>query len=92
MSKMFAFFNLFRIGESLMNAGTWKVGGMALQGALVAFFLAGNDILGSLGLPFRFDQAQADGMALIIVTGVNLVLTFITSDKVGLLPAKSPVE
>lgn len=92
MSKMFAFFNLFRVGESLLNAGIWKTGGMALQMALVAFFLAGNDILALVGIPFRFDQAQADNLALIVVTGVNFVFTFITSDKVGLLPARLPTE
>lgn len=89
MGKLLAFFNLFRAGESLANAGMWKVGGVALQGALVTFFMAGNEILASMGLPFRFDQATANSTALIVTTAVGLVFTFITTDKIGVLPAKS---
>lgn len=92
MGKMFAFLNLFRVGESLANAGAWKTGGMALQAALVTFFLAGNDILAAFGLSFRIDQAQANSLAVIAVSVASLVFTFITSDKVGLLPAKPPVQ
>lgn len=91
MGKLFAFFNAFRAGESLANAGLWKTGGMALQIALVAFFMAGNEIMAAFGLSFRFDSATANAFALVVVTAVGIVFDIITTDKVGIVPSK-PVE
>lgn len=89
MEKLSALWNLFRRGEGLadLHAATWKERQLAIT-ILVPFLAAAARVARSFG----FDPGLTDDDLAVLAGGVvviaNVVLTVVTSDKVGLLPAK----
>lgn len=88
LMKLVALANLFRKGEAVANKEAWKngqvtatvLGGAVMAGVEVAKAF-GHDIPG-------VDENVVTAVAGAVVAGVNFVLTYATSDKVGILPAK----
>lgn len=91
MTKIFALLDLFRKGSSVANPALWKQGGMALQVVLVGLILSANTVAGMFGYDLNISEAQAGSIAAGVVTVVCIVFTYVTSDKVGILPAKPEV-
>ena len=91
MDKIVALWNLFRKGESVDNPAAWKTGQVTAT-ALGAVIVAAVHVLATFGVSLPLDPASATTLAGGILVVVNIVLTFTTTDKIGILPAKgSPV-
>lgn len=85
MDKLAAFWNLFRKGEELANAATWK-NRQLIANVLVAVAAVAQTFGLNVGLSDQ-DAMLVGGAVLVLV---NCVLTVITSRKVGVLPARLP--
>lgn len=89
MEKLASLWNLFRRGESLgeLHAATWKERQLAIT-ILVPCLAA----LVRLARAFGFDPCLTDDDLVVLAGGIvvvaNVVLTVVTSSKVGLLPAR----
>lgn len=94
MGKISAFFDLFRKGVAVANPEAWKTGGMAFAPVLVAFLVSLDSLLDQFGIDIHMDTQTATLVAGGVLAIYHWVLTFITSDKVGVLPAKEvpPVD
>lgn len=84
-----AFFQAFQAGKELANAKTWKQRQL-LGTALATFLGAGVVIAKGFGYDIPLDDATlhqiGDAVAVLVGAG-NVVLTVVTSQKLG-LPAK----
>lgn len=90
MAKLLALLNVFRKGEQVANPAAWKNGQVVANlAALVAAIAA---LLGTLGIIVEITDAQTLAIAGGVVAAYNVVLTAITSRKVGLLPAKPAAD
>lgn len=89
MTKLGAIFDLFRKGESVANKEAWKNGQITAT-ALAGVVMAVANVATAYGyaLPAGIDPDTVTAIAGGVIGLVNLVLTYITSEKVGLLPAK----
>lgn len=87
MSRLSAILDLFRYGGEVANAEAWKRGQVTVN-SLVAILAA----LVALSRSFGYDiPVSNDGIAAIaggVFAAVNLVFTVVSSNRVGLLPAK----
>lgn len=84
-----AFLSAFRAGRELANAAAWKRAGNA-SAALVALLGAAVTIAGGFGYGITLEPGQIEQIAggvVALVSLVHVVLTTVTSKKVG-LPAK----
>jgi hypothetical protein len=88
MNKLAAFWNLFRKGECVADPALWKTHQVTAN-ALAALFLAVVTVLKAFGLDVPLNEADALQLGGGVLVLVNIVLTLITSAKVGLLPAKA---
>lgn len=90
MSKFIALFDVFRKGSMVANPELWKNGGAALQAAIAAFIVSAIAAAKGLGyeLPISTDAAMAIAGGISAVAGV--VVTFVSSDKVGLAARVEP--
>lgn len=87
MNKLLALLDLFRKGSTVADPAFWKrrqIEGTALAPLLGALAVA----LKSFGVEVPLDEVQIVALSGGIVVVINLVLTFTTTDKIG-LPAKS---
>lgn len=88
MNKLTSFFDLLRKGGIVANPELWKHGGAALQSALAALIVS----LVSTGKAFGYELPVTPEVAGSIAGGVaalvGVFVTYVTSDKVGILPAK----
>lgn len=89
MDKIAALWNLFRKGECVSNPAAWKTGQVSVT-ALGAVIMAAVHALAVFGHPLPIDEGSAVAIAGGVIAVVNVVLTFTTTDKIGLLPAKQP--
>lgn len=83
MKRIFAAVALFKAGNSVLDPAKWKnrqVTVTALTTAIWAAIRLGE----SYGLTVEVNDALVDSIAVAILGVVNLVLTFTTSEKVGL--------
>lgn len=78
MNKLKAFFTLFNKGEELINADTWKNGQITVT--ILVPFISAALVLGGVDIDAETIAAAAGG----VIAIVNIVLTIITSKKVGL--------
>lgn len=81
-----AFFTLFKQGRELSNAAAWKnrqIAGNALTGLLTACMIIANGFGYHIQLDGDLLSTLGAGIAALYTAG-NIVLTVITSKKVGL--------
>jgi hypothetical protein len=83
VSKLVAFFDLFRKGSALADPG-------AVQNAslVAAFIVACATVASGFGYNLPMDQATAATIAAGVVAVAHIIITLISSKSVG-LPAKS---
>ena len=87
MQKLLAVLALFRQGNVIANAAAWKNRQITVT-ALGAFLLALIHVLKAFGVEILVDEETASTIAAGVLCLVNIVLTFFTTDKIG-LPDKS---
>ena len=87
MQKLLAVLALFRQGNVIANAAAWKNRQITIT-ALGAFLLALFHVLKAFGVEIPVDEETTNTIAAGVLCIVNIVLTFFTSDKIG-LPGKS---
>lgn len=84
MEKMMAIIGLLRKGSSLADPALWKSRQIGAT-ALAVFIVALARTLAAFGVDLHVDEDTATTIAGGIIACVNIVLTYATSDKVGLL-------
>jgi hypothetical protein len=89
MNKMFAFLNVLRVGQQVDNPAAWKTGQISAN-ALAALFVALAGLARALGASVEITDVQSLAIAGGVLAFVNVVLTAVTSQKVGLLPRSEP--
>jgi hypothetical protein len=89
MNKLTAILDLFRKGESVSNKEAWKTGQITAT-ALGGVLMAAAQVASAYGhpLPACMDADTVTAVAGAVIGAVNLVMTYVTSETVGLLPAK----
>lgn len=89
MNKIMAIADLFRKGQAVANKEAWKNGQITAT-ALAGVVLAGAQVAAAYGHPLALlvDVDTVTAVAGAVIGGVNLVMTYITSETVGILPAK----
>lgn len=87
MNKILALIDLFRKGSAVANKEAWKKGQIGST-VIAGLILAIVQVAAVYGypLPISEDVAMEIGAAFIGV--VNFVLTYITTDKIGILAEK----
>lgn len=88
MDKVMALVNLFRVGGSVADPVAWKTGQITAT-VLGTVMIALADVARAFGLPVPLGPAEFNGLAAGAIAVVNVVLTLVTSEKVGVLPEKS---
>src|SRR5580704_1361202 len=86
MQKLAALWNLFHVGECIENPAAWKTGQVTAT-ALGAVIMAGVGLASTFGYIIPIDSTSALAISGGIIAVVNVVLTIITTDKIG-LPAR----
>lgn len=86
--KLGAIWDLFRKGQAVENPEAWKKGQVTVT-VLAPVILAAAHLTETFGLGIKVDPDSATAIAGGIIAIVNVVLTFTTTDKIGILPAKS---
>lgn len=93
MSKTISIIDLFRKGEAVADKEVWKKG--AINATLVSgFVVAVVNTMQAYGVPIPAGiTAEFVTMAVTGIIGVvNVVATYVTSETVGILPAKATEE
>jgi len=90
MNKLTAILDLFRKGEEVSNKEAWKTGQITTT-ALAGALMAAANVLAAYGhpLPAGIDADTVTAVSGAVIGVVNLVLTYVTSSTVGILPAKA---
>ena len=81
--KLKSFYNLFQQGKEVANPEAWKKGQITGT-ALAAAFLALAGVGKSFGYELPIDEQAMTEVAVGVIAVVNVVLTIVTSKKVGL--------
>lgn len=87
MNKLIAFIDLFRKGTEVADPATWKNRGAAVV-AMTALIYGLLALAKAYGYELSFSPEDVAGIAVGVVTVVSLLINYITSRKVGLLPPK----
>lgn len=87
MQKLLALLKLFRRGNEVANAAAWK-NGQITANVLAGLVLAAAGAAQAFGLGIEVSDADALAMGGGVLAVANVVLTVVTSRKVG-LPAGS---
>lgn len=91
MDKLFAMLDLFRKGSAVANPTAWK--NHQVTATMVGVvIMAIVQLAKALGYALPIDDDTATAIAGGVIGVVNIVLTYVSSDKVGLLPAKQADE
>lgn len=77
----------FNKGEIISNPSQWKFGQLAIT-ILASIILIIVNILAVFGYSLPVDTEAANAISVAIITIANLVLTVVTTDKIGLNPNK----
>lgn len=90
MNKFLAIVDLFRKGEEISNKEAWKTGQITTT-ALAGVLMAAANVASAYGhpLPAGIDADTVTAVAGAVIGVVNLVLTYVTSSTIGILPAKA---
>jgi hypothetical protein len=91
MNKLLAAINVLRRGSAVADPALWKKGGIALQVAITAFLLSLNSVAKAFGHDLQLSPQTAGEIATGLVAVVGVLFTVITTDKIGILPAKPEV-
>ena len=87
MGKLIAIIDLFRKGSAVADPALWKNrANLAL--ALTAVILSGCTVARGFGYEINISETEAAQIATGIAVIVGLLSNYLTSDKIGLLPAK----
>lgn len=90
--KLIALANLFRKGEAVANKEAWKSGQVTAT-VLGGLVMAGLQTAQAFGYDVPgIDEDTVTAVAGAVVSVVNIGLTYITSEKAGILPAKNSQE
>lgn len=90
MKKLKSILALFKQGNSVADPAKWKnrqVTATILAGVILALV----HVLSAFGFAVPIDMDSASAIAAGVIAVVNVVLTFTTTDKIG-LPAKETPE
>lgn len=87
-SKLFALVDLFRQGHALADPALWKKRQVAAT-LLIPVLAALAHVLAAFNVGSPLNDAQINALAGGLVVAINFVLTFATTDKIGLLPPSS---
>lgn len=87
MGKLWAILDLFRKGNAVADPKLWK-DRTALSLALTALILTGCKVAKGFGYDVPISEADAATIAAGFAVVVGLLSTYLTSNKVGILPAK----
>lgn len=90
MGKLLDLLDLFRKGAAVSEPALWK-NRSALTLALTALILTGCRAAKGFGYEIPISETDAASIAAGIAVAVGLLSTYLTSDKVGILPAKPEV-
>lgn len=90
MKLLLALFDLFRKGSAVADPAAWKYGQITVT-VLAAALWSLVRFLASAGFAIPIDETQVDQLAAGILVLVNVVLTLVTSDKIG-LPARTQAD
>jgi uncharacterized membrane protein len=90
MEKLFAVLALFRKGNAVADPALWKNGSITVM-AIVPVLLALVRVAQAFGVDVQVSDADANAIALGIVSLVGVFSHVITSEKVG-LPPVSPSD
>jgi uncharacterized membrane protein len=83
MGKFFAILNLLKKGEAVVNKTAWKTGQITVA-ILTPVIVALGSVLSYFGVSLPLDETTINTIASGIIALVHVVLTTITSEKVGL--------
>lgn len=83
MQRLLAVLALFRQGNVIANAAAWKNRQITVT-ALGAFLLALFHVLKAFGVEIPIDEETTNTIAAGVLCIVNIVLTYFTTDKIGL--------
>lgn len=83
MGKLWAILDLFRKGNAVADPAIWKNSGN-IAAALVALLLAVDRVAAAYGLPIGITESDAVAIAGGIAAAGHIVLSIVTSDKIGL--------
>lgn len=82
MNKISALWNLFKVGQSVSDPSKWKSRQITVT-VLGAVILAVVNLLAAFGISIPVDTETANAIAGGIIAIVNVILTLITTDKIG---------
>lgn len=85
MNKILSIVNLLRKGSEVANPGAWKNAEI-----LASFLLALVAAAAAFGAPIALTGDQVADIAAGVIALANVVLTVISSKKVGILPSTAP--
>ena len=88
MEKLFALFGLFKAGSSVADPSKWK-GHQITATMLAVLILAIGKTLHVFGYEMPLDAETATAIGAGIIAVVNVVLTIVTTDKIGLQPKQA---
>jgi len=83
VNKVQSVLNLFKQGYSVANPTAWKTGQISST-VLAGVILAAVNTASAFGVAIPITPEVANLVAAGIITAVNLVLTVVTTDKIGL--------
>lgn len=93
MGKLWAILDLFRKGSAVSDPALWK-NSSNLAAALGALLLAVDRVAAAYGFPLGITDSDAVAMAGGMAAAAHIVLSIVTSDKIGLPanPASDPPD
>lgn len=89
IGKLKALWGLFRRGQEVANPAAWKAGQIGVT-AMAALLVAALQAAAAFGVAIPADENQVTAIAGGLVALVNVVLTVVTSKRVGLPPVDPP--
>ena len=89
MSKLFALLDLFRKGSAVTDPSLWKKRQIAAS-VLLPVFGSALAVARAFDIEIPISDEQVAQVVTGLVVVINVVFTFTTSDKVGLLAERPP--
>ncbi len=87
MKKLISLIDLFRKGSEVADPALWKNRGAAVI-AVTALIYALLQLAKAYGYEIDLSSEDVGGIAVGVVTLVSLLITYVTSSKVGILPSR----
>lgn len=90
--KLTASFDAFRKGSAVADPAAWKKGQITANAVGLALSALCHAIETFTSYRFPFSASDFDTIGAAILVVVNGVLTVTTTEKIGILPPKAPVQ